>query len=71
LDFVDYVIIFSDDTPLNVLSILKPDVLVKGGDYTKENIVGKEFAGEIILFDFIHGKSTSNIIKQINRSEYK
>lgn len=69
LDFVDYIIIFSDDTPLNVLSILKPDILVKGGDYTKENIIGKEFAGEIILFDFIHGKSTSNIIKQINRLE--
>jgi D-beta-D-heptose 7-phosphate kinase/D-beta-D-heptose 1-phosphate adenosyltransferase len=67
LDFVDYVIIFSDDTPHNILSILKPNILVKGGDYTKENIIGKEFVDDVILFDFINGKSSSNVIKQINQ----
>ena len=48
LDFVDYVIIFSDDTPHNILSILKPNILVKGGDYTKKNIIGKSL-GKLYL----------------------
>ena len=68
LDFVDYVVLFSDDTPFNLLSKLQPNILIKGGDYNVESIIGKEFAEEIILYDFIEGKSTSNIIKKINNS---
>jgi D-beta-D-heptose 7-phosphate kinase/D-beta-D-heptose 1-phosphate adenosyltransferase len=68
LQIVDYIVIFNDDTPFNILSQIKPNILIKGGDYNKDNIIGKEFVDEIILFDFINGKSTSNIIKQINQS---
>ena len=67
LDCVDYIIIFSDNTPYNILSILKPNILVKGGDYIKENIIGTEFVDDIILFNFINGKSSTNVIKQINQ----
>jgi D-beta-D-heptose 7-phosphate kinase/D-beta-D-heptose 1-phosphate adenosyltransferase len=65
LDFVDYIIIFSDDTPYNLLKNLRPDILVKGSDYNVENVVGSEFAKKVILFDYIDGRSTTNIIKKI------
>ena len=64
-EFVDYIIIFSDDTPLNILKYLRPAILVKGSDYKIENIVGKEFVENIILFDYIKNKSSTNIIKKI------
>jgi len=70
LQIVDYIVIFDDDTPFNILSQIKPNILIKGSDYNKNNIIGKNFVDEIILFDFINGKSTSNIIKQINQSLY-
>ena len=69
LDFIDYVVIFSDDTPLNIIKLLQPNVLIKGSDYKRENIIGKEFVKEIILFDFIPNHSstlTINKIKNIN-----
>ena len=64
-DFVDYIIIFSEDTPLNILKILRPHILVKGSDYKIENIIGTEFVEKVILFDYINDKSTTNIIKKI------
>ncbi len=64
-DFIDYIIIFNELTPLNIIKQLKPSILVKGSDYNKDNIVGKEFVNEIILFDFITGKSSTNIINNI------
>lgn len=67
LGCVDYIIIFDEETPINILRILNPNILIKGGDYIKENIVGVEFVDNIQLFDFINGKSTSNIIKEINQ----
>lgn len=66
-DFIDYVIIFSDDTPFNIIKLLKPNILIKGSDYKKEDIVGAEFADKIILFDFISGKSSTNIINKIKQ----
>lgn len=66
-DFVDYIIIFSDDTPLNIIKLLKPNIMIKGSDYKKEDIVGAEFADKIILFDFISGKSSTNIINKIKQ----
>jgi D-beta-D-heptose 7-phosphate kinase/D-beta-D-heptose 1-phosphate adenosyltransferase len=65
LDFIDYVILFNEDTPLNIISILKPDILVKGGDYKKEDIIGKDYVKEIIIYDYINNKSTTNIINKI------
>jgi len=66
-DFIDYIIIFSDDTPLNIIKLLKPNIMIKGSDYKKEDIVGAEFADKIILFDFISGKSSTNIINKIKQ----
>lgn len=69
LQFVDYVILFDEDTPLKLLEKVRPDILVKGGDYVKENIVGYElltsYGGQVITLPFIEGKSTTNIISKI------
>ena len=66
-DFIDYIIIFEDDTPLNILKILQPNTIVKGGDYTKEQIIGAQYANNIILFDFIKNKSSSLVINKITQ----
>ena len=65
IDYVDFIIIFDDDTPINLIKNIKPDFLVKGGDYTIDNIIGKEFAKNTIIFNYINGLSTSNVIKHI------
>ena len=69
LGFVDYVVIFDEDTPLELIRTIQPDVLVKGGDYTPENVVGADFVksrgGELYLIPFVEGKSTTNIIRKI------
>lgn len=64
-DFIDYIIIFYDDTPFNILKILRPHILVKGSDYKIENIIGREFVEKVLLFDYINGKSSTNIINKI------
>jgi D-beta-D-heptose 7-phosphate kinase/D-beta-D-heptose 1-phosphate adenosyltransferase len=65
LGFIDYIIVFNDDSPLHILSLLRPNVLVKGGDYTKETVIGAEYANEVIIYDYINGLSTTNVIKKI------
>jgi D-beta-D-heptose 7-phosphate kinase/D-beta-D-heptose 1-phosphate adenosyltransferase len=69
LDCIDYVIIFDEDTPLELISALKPDILAKGGDYTLDGVVGKDFVeaygGRVELVPFVDGKSTSNIIERV------
>ncbi|MDD5284755.1 MAG: bifunctional D-glycero-beta-D-manno-heptose-7-phosphate kinase/D-glycero-beta-D-manno-heptose 1-phosphate adenylyltransferase HldE [Desulfuromonadaceae bacterium] len=69
LDCIDYVIIFDEDTPLELIMALKPDILAKGGDYTIEGVVGKDFVeaygGRVELVSFVDGKSTSNIIERV------
>ena len=67
-DFIDYIIIFNDDTPLNVIRTLKPTILVKGSDYTIDNIVGKEYVEKVMFFDFIKNKSSTNVINKIRNS---
>lgn len=69
LECVDYVVSFSEDTPLELIKAIQPDVLVKGGDYHNKEIVGSEYAKEVILIDFVEGYSTSNIIDSIQRSK--
>lgn len=64
-DFIDYIIIFSEDTPLNIIKMLEPNILVKGSDYKIDNIIGKEYVDKIILFDYINGKSSTNVINKI------
>ena len=66
LKCVDYVIIFDDDTPYNLINKLKPNILVKGGDYKIEEIVGKELVDEVIIMDYKNGYSTSNIVNKIS-----
>ncbi|HEY6872624.1 MAG TPA: D-glycero-beta-D-manno-heptose-7-phosphate kinase [Geobacteraceae bacterium] len=69
LDCVDYVVIFDEDTPLRLIETLRPQVLVKGGDYTPEGVVGKDlvesYGGRVELVEFVDGKSTTNIIEKI------
>lgn len=64
LEIVDYVISFSEDTPLQLIKKIKPDVLVKGGDYSPEHIVGKEFAKQIVVIPLLKGFSTTKKIEQ-------
>nr|MBP3725031.1 D-glycero-beta-D-manno-heptose-7-phosphate kinase [Campylobacter sp.] len=65
LECVDFVTIFDDDTPHDLIKALKPDILVKGADYTGKKVVGSEFAGVTKLIDFVEGKSTTNLINKI------
>ena len=66
-DFVDAITIFSEITPKKLIDELHPDILVKGGDYSKDDIVGAEtvisYGGEVIILPFIEGYSTTNIIE--------
>ncbi len=65
LQCVTYVVKFGEDTPHELLSRIKPDILVKGGDYKLEDVVGREFAQEVILIDFVNGYSTTKTIQQL------
>lgn len=69
LGCIDYVTFFEDPTPLELITELQPHILVKGGDWTKESIVGKEIVeasgGKVVIVPFVEGHSTSNLIKTI------
>jgi len=69
LKAVDYVSIFDEDTPYELIRIVQPDVLVKGGDWAIEDIVGSDIVlergGEVRSLKFIEGKSTTDIIEKI------
>ena len=69
LESVDYVVKFTDDTPLSLIEIVQPDILVKGGDYEGKKVVGSEIAGELKLVQFVDGKSTTKTIEKIQASE--
>lgn len=71
LSFVDYVCIFDEDTPENLIREVKPDILVKGGDYKIEDIVGREYAKEVRTINFVQGYSTTNIINKIGDKNEK
>jgi len=66
---VDYVIKFGEDTPRELLSQIKPSVLVKGGDYKLEEVVGREFAQQVVLIDFVDGYSTTKTIQKMKETE--
>lgn len=69
LESVDYVVKFTDDTPLSLIQIVQPDVLVKGGDYEGKKVVGSEIAKELKLVQFVDGKSTTKTIEKIQACE--
>lgn len=70
LESVDAVILFDEDTPLNLIHAIKPNVIAKGSDYSADQVVGgkevESWGGEIALIDLVAGRSTSNIIKKMN-----
>lgn len=65
LECVDYVIIFDDLTPYELIKAISPKILVKGADYKGKEVVGSEFAKELRLLDFMQGRSTTAIIQKI------
>jgi len=66
---VDYVTLFDEPTPLELITALKPHVLVKGGDWSKETIVGRDVVegagGEVVVIPFVEGSSTTHLIETI------
>jgi D-beta-D-heptose 7-phosphate kinase / D-beta-D-heptose 1-phosphate adenosyltransferase len=68
LEAVDLVVLFEEDTPLNLITQIKPDVLVKGADYTREQVVGHEIVeahgGEVRLVEILQGFSTSSLVER-------
>ena len=65
LEAVDYVIIFNEDTPYELINAIKPHTLVKGGDYAGQKVVGQDLVSELRLVNFIEGKSTTRTIEKI------
>jgi D-beta-D-heptose 7-phosphate kinase/D-beta-D-heptose 1-phosphate adenosyltransferase len=68
LEAVDLVVVFEEDTPINLITEIKPSVLVKGGDYTREQVVGHEVVeahgGEVLLVDVLKGHSTTSLVQR-------
>lgn len=73
MEFIDYVVLFEEDTPYELITRVKPDILVKGGDYQVDNIVGADFVrasgGSVEVIPFVEGKSTTNIINAMKKME--
>lgn len=72
LEFVDAVILFDEETPLEIISAIKPDILVKGNDYTIENIVGADVVlsggGEVKTIPLVDGFSTTRLVNKIKNT---
>jgi rfaE bifunctional protein nucleotidyltransferase chain/domain len=73
LESVDLVVTFDDDTPLELVRALRPDVIVKGGDYTADSIVGaseiQSWGGEVVVVPLIPGQSTTSIIERLGGTQ--
>jgi D-beta-D-heptose 7-phosphate kinase / D-beta-D-heptose 1-phosphate adenosyltransferase len=67
LEAVDYVVVFDEDTPYNLLKAVKPHILVKGDDYEGKAVVGQDIADELKLVQFVDGKSTTKTIEKIQQ----
>lgn len=67
LEMVDYVTIFEEETPYELIQLIQPDVLVKGGDWKKEDIVGSDTVAETLSLPYVRGVSTTEIIERIKR----
>jgi len=65
---IDWIVVFNEETPTEILKTINPDILVKGGDYTIEKLPGREYAKDVKLFNYLDGYSTTNIINKINTS---
>ena len=67
LEVVDYVVIFDEDTPYELIKSIEPHILVKGGDYRGKEVVGQDIADELKLVEFVDGKSSTKIIEKIKQ----
>ena len=63
---VDEVIIFDDDTPLNLIQSLKPNIITKGGDYKVSEVVGSDIVPQTVIIPFLPGYSTTNILNKMS-----
>lgn len=72
LQFVDVVVLFDEDTPLNLISLLRPDILVKGNDYLADDIVGadvvRQHGGEVKTICLVPGYSTTRLVEKIKKT---
>jgi rfaE bifunctional protein nucleotidyltransferase chain/domain len=66
--FVDHVVMFDEETPYELIKLVKPDILVKGGDYKPEDVIGYDLVnkrrGKVVIIDLIKGLSTTGIIRK-------
>ena len=69
LESVDYVVIFEEETPYELIKLIQPHTLVKGGDYEGKDVIGQDIVNELKLVQFVDGKSTTNIIQRIQNNE--
>ena len=71
LECIDFVTIFQELTPLELINNLKPDILIKGGDWPEEKVVGREeikkWGGRVAIIPEVEGKSTTNIVEKIKK----
>jgi D-beta-D-heptose 7-phosphate kinase/D-beta-D-heptose 1-phosphate adenosyltransferase len=71
LEFIDFVTIFQELTPLELINYLKPDILIKGGDWPEEQVIGREeikkWGGRVAIIPEVEGKSTTNIVEKIKK----
>lgn len=69
LEMVDYVVSFEEDTPYEIIKILRPYIIVKGGDYNVEEVVGKEivesYGGKVVIAPYVEGYSTTHILRRL------
>ena len=61
--YIDKVLVFEEDTPYKLIKTVKPDIIVKGGDYLPEDVVGNDLA-EVKIFNYIDGYSTTSILEK-------
>jgi D-beta-D-heptose 7-phosphate kinase/D-beta-D-heptose 1-phosphate adenosyltransferase len=70
---VDAVVLFEEDTPFNLISVIRPDVLIKGGDYSPDGVIGRDLVesrgGRLALIPFLPGHSTSVIVERIRSGQ--
>ncbi len=66
LKYIDEVHIFDEETPLNLIKEIKPNYIVKGGDYKDKEVVGSDIA-DVVLFDFVNGYSSSSVIQKMKK----
>jgi len=71
LEFIDFVTIFQELTPLELICHLKPDILIKGGDWPEDKVIGrdevKKWGGRVAIIPEVEGKSTTNIVEKIKK----